>query len=80
MLQFILLCAKSSAVSKTKDRIEAVKFAAKLKERRVSKGLKASWVAARMGVAASSLSRLEAGRQAWDEEKVEQFEKAIGEP
>jgi predicted transcriptional regulator len=66
-------------VSNTKDRIEAVKFAAALRRKRLNKGLKASWVAEQMNVTASCLSMLEAGKRSWNDALIEAFQKAVGE-
>lgn len=45
---------------------------------RLKSGLKAYWIAAQMGIPASTLSMLESGSRYWTEEKIKQFKKIVG--
>ncbi len=50
-----------------------------LRDRRVAKGLRADFVASRMGISKSLLSRLEHGSRSWTDDLVREFLVAIGE-
>lgn len=52
--------------------------AKRLSKLRTSKGIKASWVAERMGISSALLCYLELGQRHWNPEQVGKYLKAIG--
>lgn len=52
--------------------------AKRLSSLRKSKGIKASWVAERMGISRPLLCYLESGQRHWNPEQVQKYLKAIG--
>lgn len=58
---------------------EAVERAgARLRPLRVAKGIKASWIALRLGISQSYLSDLERDRRGWSADLIRQYEESLG--
>jgi len=54
------------------------KLGKELKSIRVSRGLKASWVADKLGISAAQLCHLEKGNRSWQDGMEERYRQAIG--
>ncbi len=61
------------------EMMKNVKRGYHLQALRLAKGLKASWVADKMGVSGSMVCYLETGRRKWSDDLEQKFMKAIGE-
>lgn len=60
-----------------KQRQYDIKTGKRLKKLRVAAGLKAYWVAEKLGIGANQLSEMEAGKRHWNEEIVAKYEACI---
>lgn len=56
---------------------QAQKVGAEMRERRLTAGLKLSWVSKKMGISISHLSYLEQGKRQWNTDLADRFLKAV---